>query len=326
MRVATPIAYIAFNRPRSTSESFAVIRRQRPADLFLIADGPREDVEEDAGRCAQVREILEQVDWDCSVRRIYAESNLGLKKRIGTGLDQVFSEVDRAIVIEDDCVPADDFFSFCDTLLERYRDDERVGAITGDNFQDGIQRGDASYYFSKYMHCWGWATWARSWQLYDGDLSFWLTYKGSPDWQQLHPDPVERRYWERILDRTYEGEISTWDYPFQASVWLAGKLIVTPNVNLVQNIGFGPEATHTTGERPSSPVPQRGSLGRLSHPTTVVADPEADRYTFEHHCGGRLLRWPRRPLRTVPKLLARARRWLLSGEAIRAIRSGSARR
>jgi len=296
---STPIAYIIFNRPRHTRETFAAIRAQRPAQLFIIADGPRSGHPTDTLFCLEAREIVEAIDWPCDVHRNYADENLGCKHRVISGLDWVFSQVERAIILEDDCLPHPDFYGFCDSLLDRYNDDDRVMVVTGCNFQDGRRRGTAAYYFSKYNHVWGWATWRRSWQKNDPSLKFWPEWKNSDAWLRLMSDKIERRYWPNIFDRMYCNEIDTWDYPWTASVWYHDGLTATPNVNLVKNIGFGPDGTHTvTSEdqegRPAYP------LGPITHPANVVRDLKADRYVFDKHFGGgqqrikeRLLRLPR---------------------------------
>ncbi len=225
---------------------------------------------------------------------------MGLKLRVNSGLNWVFAQTKSAIIIEDDCLPNPDFFSFCDTLLDRYETDERVWVITGNNFQNGRKRGNASYYFSKYNHCWGWATWRRAWIKNDPQLSFWPEWKESQIWISSMPDKIERRYWSNIFDQMYRNEINTWGYPWTASVWYHGGLTATPNVNLVKNIGFGPDATHTIAESD-----QDGQtvypLGPTTHPEDVVQDKKADRYVFDHNFGGleqrlhrRLLRLPRR--------------------------------
>ena len=280
-----PIAYIVFNRPRHTTESFAAIKAQRPARLFIIADGPRAGHQTDADRCRAVREIVDHIDWPCDVYRDYADRNLGLKRRVSSGLNWVFGQVDRAIVLEDDCVPHPDFFKYCDSLLDRYETDERVWVITGNNFQGGHKRGDAAYYFSKYNHCWGWASWRRAWQHYHGDIPFWPEWKDSTDWLRKTSGRAERRYWTHIFDRVWRGEIDSWAYPWTACVWYHGGLTATPNVNLVTNIGFGPAGTHTvTSEELAGD--QTYPLGPLIHPDTVQQDREADRYAFDHHFGG----------------------------------------
>jgi hypothetical protein len=295
----TAVAYIVFNRPAHTAKTFAVLREQRPEQLFIIADGPRPGHPTDAERCAQVREIVANVDWPCDVRSEYADTNLGLKRRVSSGLDWVFGHVERAIVLEDDCVAHPDFFSFCDMLLERYAGDERVAVVTGNNFQHGRKRGDASYYFSKYNHCWGWATWRRAWQHYQGDLPFWPEWRNSDAWKQWMPDRRERAYWARIFDQVRAGQVDSWAYPWTASVWYYGGLTATPNVNLVSNIGFGPESTHTaSADSPFAAMPT-ASLGQIMHPDVVSQHIAADRQVFLHNFGGRRERFPWRLLRVA---------------------------
>lgn len=293
----SPLAYIVFNRPGQTRESFALIREQQPSQLFIIADGPRKGHPTDASRCAEVRTIVDQVDWPCAVRHNYAEENLGLKRRVSSGLDWVFGQVERAIILEDDCVPHPDFFRFCDDLLDQYADDERVSVITGTNFQRGNRRGDGSYYFSRYNHCWGWATWRRAWSLFQGDIAFWPHWSQSPDWFQKLTDPVERQYWTEIFDRVHAGEIDSWAYPWTASVWYRGGLTATPNVNLVSNIGFGEDATHTTSIKNENAALPTQSLGPMFHPSSLERDSAADALTFDRHFDGRLRRFPRNLLR-----------------------------
>jgi hypothetical protein len=237
------------------------------------------------------------VDWPCAVHRNYAETNLGLKRRVSSGLDSVFEQVERAIVLEDDCVAHRDFFRFCDTLLERYAGDERVAVVTGNNFQNGQWRGDASYYFSKYNHCWGWATWRRAWRQFQGDLPFWPEWRTSDAWKQHTPDKVERRYWDRIFERVRAGQIDSWAYPWTASVWYHGGLTATPNVNLVSNIGFGAESTHTPSADSPLASMATGALGAIIHPETIAQDQAADRYAFDHAFGGNGQRFPRSLLR-----------------------------
>ena len=296
--VKSPVAYIIFNRPRHTRETFEVIRSQRPARLFIIADGPRSAHPDDVVRCREVRKIVEKIDWPCEVYRNYADKNLGLKLRVSSGLNWVFEQVERAIVLEDDCLPHPDFFLFCDELLDFYAGDERVWVITGNNFQNGRKRGGESYYFSKYNHCWGWATWRRAWNHYSGDLPFWEEWKYSSNWRRKTSYRLDRKYWTNIFDKMSRGEINTWDYPWTASVWYHGGLTATPNVNLVTNIGFGPEATHTRKHEDQDGLP-RYPLGVVTHPKDVTQNRQADRYAFDHHFGGVHDRFSTRLLRLL---------------------------
>ena len=252
---------------------------------LIIADGPRPGHPTDADRCRETREVVAQIDWPCEVQRNYSDVNLGCKLRVSSGLDWVFDQVERAIVLEDDCIPHEDFFSFCDNLLDRYENDPRVWVITGNNFQHGKKRGQASYYFSKFNHCWGWATWRRAWKHYRVDIPFWPQWKSTSDWRKKLPDPLERQVWSDLLDRVKRGEIDTWDYQWTACVWHHGGLTATPNVNLVTNIGFGPDATHTvsSGDQDGLPI---HPLGVLTHPEKVKQDQAADRLVFDHNFGG----------------------------------------
>jgi len=300
------IAYIIFNRPRHTIETFAAIRRARPTKLFIIADGPRVGHPTDVERCKAVRDIVENIDWPCEVHRNYADQNLGLKRRVSSGLDWVFAEVDRAIILEDDCLPHPDFFTFCSDLLERYQNDDRVSVVTGNNYQNGKKRGAEAYYFSKYGHCWGWATWRRAWTKFDGSLHFWPEWKQSNDWRHKTPDPYEQRYWIDIFDRIYLNKIDSWAYPWMACLWYHGGLTATPRVNLVTNIGIGPDGTHTLADEDQPGTPVR-PLGVLMHPNSVQQNLKADQYVFDHLLGGLYQKFPRRllkfPIRVKNKLV-----------------------
>jgi hypothetical protein len=286
-----PIAYFIFNRPQHTRESFDVIRKLRPSLLLIIADGPRPHIFSDVARCQEVRSIASNIDWPCEVRLNYSEENLGCKSRLTTGLNWVFDQVKWAIVLEDDIVPHFNFFNFGREMLIRYENTVEIMAITGDNFQRGLLRGDGSYYFSRYNHVWGWATWARSWKLNDPEIRFWPTFRGSPKWRSLFPDLVERHYWEKIFDRVYLGEIDTWDYSWTLSTWYADGLTVTPNVNLVKNIGFDSEGTHTNSANLiSHDIDLAGAFTDYVPPTDIIRNCKADKFAFNYHFDGHDLR------------------------------------
>ena len=281
----TPIAYFVFNRPRHTRHTFDVIRAQRPARLLIVADGPRLNHPTDAERCSEVRSIVSQIDWPCDVSLNYSDINLGCKRRMSSGLDWVFEQVETAVILEDDCVPNDDFFIFCDELLERYADNPDIWVITGNNHQQGRKRSRQSYYFSRYNHIWGWATWRRAWKHYDVEMSFWPTWKDSANWHARIPDPVERKVWSAIFDKVKAGLVDTWDYQWTACVWYHGGLTVTPNVNLVTNIGFGADATHTVTKDDEEGIPAL-PLGPITHPSVIKQHRAADRFVFNHNFGG----------------------------------------
>jgi hypothetical protein len=304
----TAVLFMVFNRPDTTKRVFEAISEARPPRLYVAADGPRSDRLGEAEKCETVRNIATSVDWPCEVYTLFHSDNLGCKRAVSVAITWFFEHENSGIILEDDCVPHLDFFEFCSNLLDRYENDDRVFAITGNNFQDGQIRGESSYYFSKYNHCWGWASWRRAWQHYQESIYFWPEWKHSIEWTRVCSDGVERRYWENIFDKVCAGSINSWDYPWTACVWKHGGLTATPNVNLVSNIGFGAEATHTASADSALSTIATASLGTLRHPTRVDHDRVADRYVFDHVFGGRSHRflWPLLNLpRRVAKLVYR---------------------
>jgi FkbM family methyltransferase len=279
----TPVALIVFNRPDLTEIVFRRIAAVRPKKLLVVADGPR--TEEEASLCAKVRAIIDQVDWPCEVLTNFSDINLGCRKRVSSGLDWVFSQVEEAIILEDDCLPDLSFFSFCQQMLERYREDLRVSTICGVNYLPSELRSENSYYFSKYCHIWGWASWRRTWHYYDVTLANWPTVRDSGLLDRMLDYSVEKAYWTYHLDESYKGRIDSWDYQFQLACWLAGGLAILPNRNLISNIGFRADATHTqkTDLRANLPLE---TLGKLQHPAYVLSEGRTERYTFDVVYGG----------------------------------------
>jgi hypothetical protein len=285
MSLTTPVAFLIFNRPHLTERVFQAIADVRPKRLLVVADGPR--FLEEKEKCMQAREIvLSGLNWDCEVITNFSETNLGCKGRISTGLDWVFSQVPEAIILEDDCLPAPSFFHFCQTLLDRYRDDERIMMISGDNFQKNVPTDTASYYFSKYVHIWGWASWRRAWKHYDVEMKNWPEYKASGNLPSLCPDPDEQRYWTKLFDMTFEGKIDTWGYRWCFTIFRRKGLCILPKSNLVSNIGFGAGATHLTGHDERAALPTQ-DIWEIKHQPFVTRDEELDRNFFEHSLRGR---------------------------------------
>jgi hypothetical protein len=276
-RLETPVAFLIFNRPDTTRRVFERIRAARPPVLLVVADGPRADRAGEAERCAATRAVLEGVDWPCRLLTEFSEVNLGCRERVASGLDWVFREVEEAIVLEDDCLPEPSFFRFCAELLARYRSDTRIGMIAGTNLQAGACRGAASYYYSKYTSIWGWASWRRAWAHYDRSASVWPEFRDSGALEAV-TEPAERIYWQRAFEGVFRGRIDTWDYQWTLSCWSQGLLAVVPNENLISNLGFGPEATHTKGEGPYANLPTRALEFPLTHPRLLVADQQADEF------------------------------------------------
>lgn len=276
-QLKTPVAFFIFNRPDTTARVFEAIRRAAPARLLIVADGPRPERVGEAERCAAAREVVSRVDWPCEVSTDFSDENLGCRRRVTSGLDWVFRSVEEAIILEDDCLPEQSFFRFCQELLERYRSEERIMMISGDNFLSGEGTRRDSYYFSRYPHIWGWATWRRSWERYDPDMKLWPQVRGEGWLEKLFPQKRRARFWREAFDAVHSGGLDTWDHQFAFSCMVHDALCVMPSVNLVSNLGFRADATHTRGKSRFSALPTQAMCFPLRHPSHLGRDESADR-------------------------------------------------
>lgn len=279
--LVVPVLFLVFNRPETTRQVFDAIRLARPRSLYVAADGARPDRPGEYRACAEVRAIATAVEWNCEVHTLFREENLGCQRAITEALDWFFEAEEQGIILEDDCLPDPSFFPYCQELLDVYRTEERVLAVSGDNFQAQGFETEGSYYFSRYPHVWGWATWRRAWQLYDGGLSEWPTYRdGGTLTAEADGDKDFADHWSTLLDRTAAGDIETWDYQWMFTAWLRGGLACLPARNLVSNIGAGAEATHTRKEDGWALAREREPLSfPLKHPSRIARHVEADRFT-----------------------------------------------
>ena len=295
----TPVALLVFNRPHLTRRVFDVIRQVRPRELLIVADGPRPYQPNDAADCAEVRAIVQQVDWPCEVQTNFSEVNLGCRRRISSGLNWVFGLVEEAIILEDDCLPHPTFFRFCEELLETHRADTRIMHIGGASFQAGHGASPNSYFYSRYPHVWGWASWRRAWQHYDVGLSAWAAAPDKTRFLSLFEKVAEQDFWRMVWNAVSAGRIDTWDYQWAFACLLYGGLSIVPTVNLVSNVGFGKNATNTRRGSLTANLPLASMPFPLRHPPTVTRDAGADEQTR------RLFFVIRNPLRRVVASLRR---------------------
>ncbi|ARN22637.1 hypothetical protein [Piscinibacter gummiphilus] len=284
MSIRSPILFLVFNRPDTTARVFEAIRAARPPRLYVASDGPRAGRPDEAARCDEVRRIATAVDWPCEVKTLLRPENLGCKRAVSSGISWFFEQEPEGIVIEDDCVPDPSFFTYCDELLERYRDDPRVMCISGDNFISSDWKPDSSYYFSKYIHVWGWASWRRAWNLYDVEMRDWSAQDKAGLLERRFPNaPRAQAHWRELFDRVSTGRIDTWDYQWNYACLKHDGVSCMPEVNLISNIGFGQGATHTVSpESKLANLPVSSLSLPLRHPDKVAADVRADQWTSDH--------------------------------------------
>ena len=301
----TPVAFIVFNRPGVTQQVFDRIRAARPARLYVSADGPRSEISGEADLCEAARHVTEQVDWDCDVHRDYSDINLGCGRRMASAIDAVFRAEEEAIILEDDCLPDPTFFPYCEQLLDRYRSDERIMAISGTNLQMGQRRSPYSYYFSLYNHCWGWASWRRAWRHFDFRMATWPEFRDGKWLGDVFRDAWQVRYWRGFFEDMYTGKIDAWAARWTFACWSQSGLTVLPNRNLISNIGFGEGATHTTSEDVVSALPTHPIPLPLDHPPFVVRDVRADEFTNSFHYASTRRVWLGRQAMRVPRKIRR---------------------
>ncbi|MDP5047259.1 MAG: hypothetical protein NWQ39_02555 [Saprospiraceae bacterium] len=276
-----PILFIVFNRPNITKLVFDRIRQIKPKYLFIHADGPRSWIHDDLLFSLEVRAIVSNIDWECDVKKTFHTENYGCGKAVSSAISWFFEHVDEGIILEDDCLPDLSFFSFCKENLAKHRDDRRIMHISGNNFHPLKRINEYSYYYSKYNHIWGWATWKKSWDSYKfnidtGDISKQISSRKYP--------LGSHRYWKSIFLQTSMGSIDTWDYQWTYAMWKEGGLAIIPKYNLISNIGFGANATHTNDEDSYlSNLPVRPIEFPLVHPPTVSVSWLADWMVSKKH-------------------------------------------
>lgn len=248
-----------------------MLRELKPEKLFVVADGPKNEAPDELTRVGQVRALFNDLPWACSVTKIYSDVNLGLKKRVESGLDAVFEEVDAAIILEDDCLPSPTFFSFASEMLERYSHEDRIHMVSGNNFAPN-SRNLFSYYFSNHSHIWGWATWARAWKSYrsSGFKVHDVPHEALLTMVQRIPGRQKRKSFAKLLQNLER--LDSWAVPFASHAYFENKLSIVPKVNLVTNVGFGQDSTHTKFESYVDEIPLADLEFPLTHPTEVAAN------------------------------------------------------
>jgi hypothetical protein len=277
----TPLLLIVFNRPDTVRAVVDSLREVRPSKLYIAADGPRASVPGEAKRCQDARAAAQAVDWPCDIHTLFSDINRGVDPAVESAIDWFFEQEEAGIILEDDCIPHPDFFRFSSALLARYQEEDRVMMISGDNFQGRRRHGDGSYYFSRYPSIWGWATWKRAWKRYDRTLAGLPAFEQRRAIESITPSASEQRYWIRFFRSLRNGRRTAWDAKWTFSIWNADGICITPNVNLVQNIGFGENATHTTSGAGSWSIPAALLSGDMAHPASRAIARDADEHLFK---------------------------------------------
>lgn len=288
-RVDIAVLFIIFNRPQTTAQVFEAIRKAQPARLYVAADAPRTNNPADAVKCAEVKEIVKHVDWTCDVQYLFQPDNLGCSLGPRAAFNWFFQHEEEGIILEDDCLPNQSFFTFCKEMLERYRHNNQIISINGCNLGYQSNNGD-SYSFSQFMNMWGWATWKRSADKIDYALTEWKAVK-NPLWflyRKLRTHTLDfdinwYKYWQHKFDLTVTKEnITWWDWQWIYHQLRDKQLSVVPSINLVTNIGFNKDGTHTKEDNnPASSLQSYAMQFPLQHPKVLRRNVEYEEYNVK---------------------------------------------
>ena len=269
-QLETAVLFLVFNRLDTTKQVFQAIREAKPPRLYIAADGARESKEGEAEKVKAVRDyILQNIDWDCEVKTLFREKNLSCVPSVNGAISWFFEHEEMGIILEDDTKPNISFFYYCEELLEMYKNDKRVGMISGNNHTSLIPL-DSSYVFSKFFWTWGWATWRRCWKDMDFNLDWERTEYSKSIVNNMGYTKKSVIYWEHNIEAIHNKKVNAWDYQWFLSLSSQNQLCIFPAFNLVSNVGFGEDATHTFGEAPEKYTNQKELIFPLRHPKYVL--------------------------------------------------------
>lgn len=283
----TPILLLVFNRLDTTRQVFEQIRKIQPRYLYIAADGPRKGIKEDVEKCTSVKQFLKNaIDWPCEVKTLFREENLGCGLSPSEAITWFFDNVEQGIILEDDCIPSQAFFSFCEQMLDRYKTNELVHQINGTNFQFGKVVGSGSYYFSNYNICWGWASWARAWKDYRYHMNAYAPREQLVASLKRLNTRQEQAYFTQLIDLMYDTDRNDiWDYQWYMCMLFNNRLAICPNKNLVSNVGFGLNSTHTTQTYLKINRVELGDLEshKIRYVDKIEANSSADFITYRNY-------------------------------------------
>ncbi|KFJ42919.1 nucleotide-diphospho-sugar transferase [Francisella philomiragia] len=276
----TAVLFLIFNRPDTTKRVFEAIRQAKPPKLYIAADGARKTKKSEHGIVEALKTyVLSNIDWECEIKTLFRNENLGCKYAVSGAIDWFFENEEMGIILEDDCLPSQSFFWYCEELLIKYKDNMSIYQINGVNFQNR-KRGSSDYYFSMMNHVWGWASWSNRWKNYNVNLEQFDTtsfkecipFKGGVN-----------NYYNNIFVELRDNKIDTWDYQWLFETWRNGGLSITPNVNLISNIGFGEGATHTFDTENKQANQKIYEIQLNNHPQKIKVNSVADKYVVKNH-------------------------------------------
>jgi hypothetical protein len=304
-----PVLILGYNRSSHIKKLLNSLKIIKPKEIYISLDGPKKNIG-DINKCNLVKDQIDKIDWNCKLKKNYNSTNLGCKESVSKGIEWFFKNNKFGIILEDDCIPNQTFFHFCYKINQIYKDNKKIFSISGSNFFN--QKIEEDYYFSKYAHCWGWATWRRAWKHYDHNLSFWEKWKNSNSWKSLHKNEIERKYWEKILDKVKKNKINSWAYIWTCSVWKKNGVSIIPKKNLIKNVGFDIQGTNSLKmEKKHLKAYSIDFKKKLKKPKVLKTLEFNDTYVFKNHFQGKYYLWPWIIIKIIKLLLSNPKIFVL---------------
>jgi len=263
------VLLINFNRVDATKKSLQAIRNWKPVKLYLACDGPRADHPEDVKTIESVKALLTKIDWPCEVQQLYQSKNLGCKNGPLSAIDWLFENESKGIILEDDCIPSLSFFDFASAMLEQYEANDKIWHIAGSNFINLPKTNSDSYFFSKYPHIWGWATWRSRWLNAKRNYEELEQLSKNEFITDILADQPQFQYWNQAFELCRDNKMDAWDYMWTYSMWVEQKFAIIPALNMVSNIGFEKSATHHKVPVKKLTNIQTHDLSNIQHPNKI---------------------------------------------------------
>ena len=281
-QLKTAVLFLIFNRPDTTKQVFEAIKKAQPLRLYIGSDGPRESKTGETKIVHAVREfVINNIDWDCEVKTLFRDRNLGCGNAVSSAISWFFDNEEAGIILEDDIMPSQSFFIFCEELLKKYKDEDKIWHIGGFNSDNSIAKGEGSYYFSKKVHVWGWATWKRAWKYYDFDMKSFSYFNENHIIERIFKYKDLQEYSIGNFKKCYEKRIDTWDYQWTYAILSHGGVAVIPNKNMISNIGFGANATHTKDGKSLFANIKRFEIMEICYPELISVN---DKMDYDYFC------------------------------------------
>ena len=285
-----PVLILGYNRPFHIKKLINSLSNIKPKKVYISLDGPKKDIE-DKKKSQLVKDEVDTINWKCLIKTKYSKKNLGCRNSVRKGIDWFFKYNKFGIILEDDCVPNKSFFEFCLKINNKYKNNKKIFSISGSNFYNKKIKTD--YFYSKYNHCWGWASWRRAWKYNDNELLSWEKFRHSREWILLHQSKIERKFWEKIFNHVKYKNLNSWAYVWTYSMWLNKGLTIIPNKNLIKNIGFDFSATNSLkDEKKHLKSYEINFKKKLIRPDKIAPFFKNDEYVFENHFKGKSHLWP----------------------------------